>query len=45
MQLPMSLCYLGVSKVILDGAGLQVEQELLKMGVLTICLIYKLLMF
>lgn len=37
MQLPMSHCYLGVSKAILDGAGLQVEQELLQMGMLTIC--------
>lgn len=36
MQLPMSLCYPGVSKAILDAAGLEVEQELLQMGVFTI---------
>lgn len=39
MQLPMSLCYPGVSKAILDAAGLEVEQELLQMGVFTINLV------
>lgn len=42
MQLSMSHCYLGVSKAILDGAGLWVEQELLQMGALTICLVCEL---